>query len=90
MATPKEKVFVAVAAVALVFGGLHYLEPKTPRELRDARLREQIEQLSDADETTRDRQRRDGDDLRDADSRDRLRPGERRPPELPHVRIRLP
>ena len=79
------KVCAGATAVGLLVGGLQYLEPKTPEQTRQ----QQIEQLSDSHEKTKERMRQDGEDIAEADRLDRLRPGEHHPPEKPRLRLRL-
>ncbi len=87
--TWQAKICVVATVAGLTGAGLKYLEPRTPEQLRQDRVQEQVEQLSDADEANKDRLRRDGEDAAEAHRRDRLRPAEHRPPDRPSVRVRL-
>ncbi len=80
---------VAAGVIALTVGALDALAPKTPEELDRHVQQQQVEQASDAQERERERFRDDADAAADADRRDRLRPGEHRPPEKPPIRIRI-
>ncbi len=84
----QEKVCAGATVVGLVAGGLKYLEPRTLEQVREDQRQEQTEQLADAHEKTKEKAKQDGEAIDEADRRDRLRPGEHRPP-APHVRIRL-
>lgn len=76
---------ITATVVGLTVGAVTALQPKTAAEVH----RQQVEQLSDAQEEVHRRAREDAQDLGEADRRDRLRPGEHRPPEPPNVRVRL-
>lgn len=83
----RDAIAVGFGTLALTVGTLQALQPKTVAELEQQRRDGLLEQLSDADEGSRQRMREQGQDLLEADSADRNRPGEHRRPE-PHVRIR--
>ncbi len=86
--TWQARLCAGATVVGLVAGGLKYLEPRTLEQVREDQRQEQVEQLADSHEKTREQNRKDGDAAAEADRRDRLRPGEHRPPG-PHMRIRL-
>ncbi|OUS97272.1 hypothetical protein [Rhodococcus sp. NCIMB 12038] len=84
----KTNAAVVVGTAGLVFGALGALGPDQPTEdeRNRTRVEQQIGDLSDADEASKDRMRESGIDGLDMENRETLRPGER----LPRLRIRLP
>lgn len=87
--TLKTRAAAAAGVVALTVGALDALAPKTPEDFDRHVRQQQVEQASDAQERERERLRDEADAAADADHRDRLRPGEHRPPEKPPIRIRI-
>lgn len=90
----KKKSAIIAAAASVAFATMTMVEPHLPNQ--PVKTAEQIQQeqrnqsqndLSDAVENQKNQNRDSGDDLADAESRDRLRPGEHRPPELPKFRF---
>ena len=87
----KERVIAAAAITGLIVGGsaaVGRLAPQTPEEQRQQQLDDLTGQAADAKEKTDERNRLDGEGAAEADARDRLRPGENRPPEE-HLKLRL-
>jgi hypothetical protein len=90
------KAGVAVAAAVGIIGtsALGVLDPsaKSPEELTRTRQEQLIKQASDAQRIENERLRNSGNNLGEQVQRDKLVPGERRPPEpsKPKIRIRWP
>lgn len=84
----KTRAAVVLGTAGLVFGALGALGPErsTPDDHDRARLEQNVNDLSDADETNKDRMRDNGLSGLDMENQEKLRPGEH----LPHIRIRLP
>lgn len=99
MATWRERVCASAAVAGLMLGGAQAISrlapqspsaPSSPQELREERLRDQEGQLADSEEANKDRLRREGEDLQNANERDRLRGAEHRPPpDPPRVKVRI-
>lgn len=81
---------IGASVIALAVGANQALMPSTPQELDQQLRQSQTEQLSDAQERETGRQRDAGNDHLDAELERKNVPGEHRPPEVPHIRIRLP
>ncbi|WP_182263225.1 hypothetical protein [Rhodococcus sp. UFZ-B548] len=92
MATWKTRAAVGLGTMGLVLGALNTLAPQSPdTDERDrTRIERDLGDLSDSDERARDRVYDNGSDGLNDENRERLRPVEPRPGELPKVRIRLP
>lgn len=90
--TVKETALIGATVIGLAIGANQMLSPSTPQEQRQNHQQQLVEDLSDADETSKQRMRESGTDHSDAENDQKLRPGERRPPEpyVPRIRIRLP
>lgn len=88
----KNGAVVVLGVAALGIGALTALQPKTPQELEQSRLEQQVQDLGDAQEKVQDDRRAEGDALDQAQQRERSVPGEHRPPEVkgPKIRIRIP
>lgn len=86
----KEGAVVGLTVIGLLVGANQMLQPKTVqdqgRQIQDQRW----DDLSDSQENERDRRRERLPDDLDAERRDRMVPGEHRPPELPRLRLRVP
>lgn len=85
----KEKVAAVAAVGAMVVGGSTYLGHMAP-QTTEQRRQDQVGQLVDSQEKANERLRQEGDAAADADRLNRGVPGERRLPEPPHFRLRLP
>lgn len=90
----KDKTAIVLGTAALAFAAMTMVQPhlpdqpaRTPQQLQQDRLDKDVADLSDADENRKGRLREEGNDLLEADRRDRLRPGERRPPKVPSFRF---
>jgi len=88
----KETLLIGATVIGLAVGANQMLAPGTPDEVRQNRQQQLVEDLSDADENSKERMRESGKDHLDAENDQKLRPGEHRPPEprRPKIRIRLP
>ncbi len=86
----KEGAVVGLTVIGLLVGANQMLEPKTVqdhnRQIQDQRWGD----LSDSQENEQDRRRERLPEDLDAERRDRMVPGEHRPPEPPRLRLRLP
>ena len=85
----KANIGIAVTSAALGLGVLSAVQPSTPREAVDNQREQQVQQLSDSEETNQERLRQQGLSGIDADRTDRARPVEPRDVH-PHLRFRLP
>ncbi|GGD24602.1 hypothetical protein [Nocardioides daphniae] len=87
----KETALIGATVVGLAVGVNQLLAPSTPEESRQNQQQQQVENLSDADENNKQRMRDEGNDHVDAENDQKVRSGERRPPEpyRPKIRIRL-
>lgn len=90
MTGAKEKLAIVAGTAALVSGSLWMLEPHVTQPPQNS---EQVQRdktdrdtgdLSDSNDTVNDRHRDSGTDLGDAERKQKLIPGEHRPPE-PHL-----
>lgn len=84
------KAAVIGAAAGFAFATLSLVEPhlpdqpvRTPEQVREQRMQQDLEDLGDADGNQKARMRDEGNDLVDHLEEERLRPGEHRPPEGP-------
>jgi hypothetical protein len=89
--TTKEKVAIAISSGMLATGLLTSFQPPShdaaDRQSRQAQ--QQVQDLSDAEEKEHQRMRDVGNDQAEAENARRLVPGEYRPAERPHLRIRI-
>lgn len=88
----RDKAAVVAAAAGVAFAGMTMLEPhlpnqpaNTPAQIQENRRDQSVEDLNDTDDAQKDRHREDGNALQDANERDKLRPGEHRPPPEPSI-----
>lgn len=95
MSDLRNRVAVGVGAASVVWGLTAALAPPV-RDVGTGRSTpgqsstvQDVGELSDVDENSKSRMRDSGNDLLDAENDQSLKPGERRPPERPHVRIRV-
>jgi hypothetical protein len=89
----KKTATIVLGVAALGIGGMTALQPKTPAELEQSRLDQQIQDLGDSQEMVEERRRAEGESLGNALQEERNLPGEHRLPEeprLPRFRIRIP
>lgn len=89
----KQTAAIVLGVAALGIGALSAFEPKSPQELEKARVEQQVQDLSDAQDREFERRRAEGEALGDALAQERSIPGEHRPPEdprQPRIRIRIP
>lgn len=88
----KNATVVVLGVAALGIGAMTTLQPKSPQELEQSRLDQQVQDLSDAQEKVQEGRLAEGESLGDALLQERNVPGEHRPPELkgPKIRIRIP
>ena len=95
MSELRNRVAVGIGVAGVVWGLAAALAPPA-RDVDTGRSRpgqssaaQDTGDLSDADERSKSRMRDSGNDLVDAENDQSLKPGERRPPERPRVRIRI-
>lgn len=93
MATVRERVAVGLAAGGVLWGLNTMLQPghddpDPARSPAGTSIQQDLEDLADADEISKNRMRDEGNDLIDGNLKDELNPSERRPPEAPRLRIR--
>ena len=86
----KENAVVGLTVIGLLVGVNQALEPRTVHEQERVNQEQRWQDLSDSQENEQERRREQLPDDLDAERRDRLIPGEHRPPELPHLKVRLP
>jgi hypothetical protein len=88
--TTKQNIAIGLTVLGLAIGANQALAPRTPEELERQHREQQVQDLSDAQEREDERRRQELGEHVDAENRQKLIPGEPRPPELPRVRLRLP
>lgn len=83
----KNKVVIGLSAGALALGVLQALEPKTLEQTQKDRQQQQLEDLADADEQSKDRIRDKGNDALNAELDSKNIPGQHppKPPKLPKL-----
>lgn len=89
----KNKAAIAAAAASVAFAGMSLVTPhlpnqptETPAQIQQEQRDQTYSDLSDAEENQNGRYRDEGNDGVNADSRERLRPAEHRPPpQVPEV-----
>ena len=86
----KENAVVGLTVIGLLVGVNQALEPKTVPEQERVNQEQRWQDLSDSQENEQERRRDQLPDDLDAERRDRMIPGEHRPPELPHLKVRIP
>lgn len=87
MSSWKTNVAVVVGTAGVIFGALSAIGPdQSTEERRRDSIQQQVTDLSDADQTAKDRMRERGSDGLHNERRDKLVPGEHRPP----LRLRVP
>lgn len=86
----KENVVVGLTVIGLLVGVNQALEPKTVPEQERFNREQRWQDLADSQENEQERRRDQLPDSLDAERRDRMIPGEHRPPELPHLKVRIP
>lgn len=91
----KTTAFIGTSAIVMVVGVNQMLEPRTVEEINKQNTRQQVDNLSDADEQSKDRIRSSGEDGLKSENQRKLIPREERPPVKPtrpriRIRIRLP
>lgn len=87
----KETAVVGATVIALAVGANQLLQPTTVDEIRQQHDQQQVDNLSDADQSSKDRIRENGDDQANAETDRRNRSALREPPDphRPHIRLRL-
>ena len=93
MSTWKTKAAIGIGTMGLAMGALSALAPEDPDHrdpIRGNMIERNIDDLSDADEKSKDRMRDEGTDGIGDENSERLRPVEPTPGGRPKVRIRLP
>ncbi|MEH6807065.1 MAG: hypothetical protein V7697_28900 [Rhodococcus erythropolis] len=87
MASWKTNTAIVAGTAVMVFGALSALGPdQSANDDRRDHLNQQLDELSDADQSSKDRMRENGMDGIDMENKEKLLPRET----LPHIRIRLP
>jgi len=86
----KNTAAIGASVIVMAVGANQALMPSTPQEVEQQQRQNQTEQLSDAHERETDRMRDAGNSHLDAELDQKNVPGEPRPGELPHIRLRFP